>query len=112
MIHLESLTKEFGGYRLFDGVSWHIRRADRIALVGDNGAGKSTLMRLLAGIEEPEGVGERVADHPLDNVQRRGREPAAGDDAAEVGAQAGGLVHPRHVADGEVGQHAQAARPA
>lgn len=78
MIHLESLTKEFGGYRLFDGVSWHIRRADRIALVGDNGAGKSTLMRLLAGIEEPSSgtltiaKGCRIAYLPQDGIVTKG----------------------------------------
>jgi capsular polysaccharide transport system ATP-binding protein len=39
--------------RVLDGVSFQIRRGEKIAVLGHNGAGKSTLVRLIAGIEEP-----------------------------------------------------------
>jgi ATP-binding cassette, subfamily F, member 3 len=43
------LRKEFSGDPLFDGVSFRLRRGDRLALAGPNGAGKTTLLRALVG---------------------------------------------------------------
>lgn len=49
MLQLRDITKNFADRRLFAGINWHIRPADRIGLCGENGAGKTTLLRLLAG---------------------------------------------------------------
>src|SRR3954454_4712973 len=63
------LRKEFSGDVLFDGVSFKVERADRLALAGPNGAGKTTLLRALAGQGSLEGgelawqKGARVALH-------------------------------------------------
>ena len=43
----------YGACPLFHDFSLHIRRGDRIGLVGNNGVGKSTLLRLLLGELEP-----------------------------------------------------------
>ena len=43
------LRKEFSGDPLFDGVSFRLRRGDRMALAGPNGAGKTTLLRAIIG---------------------------------------------------------------
>ncbi len=43
------LRKEFSGDPLFDGVSFRLRRGDRLALAGANGTGKTTLLRTLVG---------------------------------------------------------------
>jgi ATP-binding cassette, subfamily F, member 3 len=43
------LRKELSGSVLFDGVSFKVEAADRLALAGQNGAGKTTLLRMLAG---------------------------------------------------------------
>lgn len=53
MISVDGLTVEFGGFTLFDAVSFVINRKDRIALVGKNGAGKTTLLRILSGGQLP-----------------------------------------------------------
>lgn len=53
MISVEGLRVEFGGFTLFDGVSFVINKKDRIALVGKNGAGKSTMLKILAGLQSP-----------------------------------------------------------
>jgi ATP-binding cassette subfamily F protein 3 len=53
MISIDNLNVNFGGFTLFDNVSFVINKKDRIALVGKNGAGKSTLLRILAGMQAP-----------------------------------------------------------
>ena len=54
MISVEGLTVEFGGFTLFDDISFVVNKKDRIALVGKNGAGKSTLFRMISGQEQPD----------------------------------------------------------
>lgn len=53
MISVEGLTVEFGGFTLFDDVSFVVNKKDRIALVGKNGAGKSTMLKIFAGLQGP-----------------------------------------------------------
>ncbi|WP_301034690.1 ABC-F family ATP-binding cassette domain-containing protein [Parabacteroides goldsteinii] len=53
MISVEGLTVEFGGFTLFDDVSFVGNKKDRIALVGKNGAGKSTMLKIFAGLQSP-----------------------------------------------------------
>ena len=53
MISVEGLTVEFGGFMLFDDVSFVVNKKDRIALVGKNGAGKSTMLKIFAGLQSP-----------------------------------------------------------
>jgi ATP-binding cassette subfamily F protein 3 len=49
---------------VFNNLSLHIERGDRIALVGPNGSGKSTLMRMLSGEEAPDS-GTRAVGHEV-----------------------------------------------
>lgn len=49
MLQLRNIIKDFGDRRLFAGINWHVRLADRIGLCGENGTGKTTLLRVLAG---------------------------------------------------------------
>ena len=53
MISVEGLTVEFGGFTLFDDISFVVNKKDRIALVGKNGAGKSTMLKIFAGLQSP-----------------------------------------------------------
>ncbi len=53
MFSAEELTVEFGGFTLFDKISFVVDKKDRIALVGKNGAGKSTLLKIFAGLTAP-----------------------------------------------------------
>jgi len=53
MISVEGLTVEFGGFTLFDDVSFVVNKKDRIALVGKNGAGKSTILKMITGVSFP-----------------------------------------------------------
>ena len=53
MISLDNLTISYGGWTLFDGISFLINPKDRIGLVGKNGAGKTTLLRVITGEQQP-----------------------------------------------------------
>lgn len=63
MLSVSNLSIHFGGYYLFDNVSFLINKSDRIGLVGKNGAGKSTMLKILAGVQVPE---EGTIAHPND----------------------------------------------
>ena len=55
MISVDKLSVEFGGFTLFDNISFVVNQRDKIALVGKNGAGKSTMLKIFAGIQKPTG---------------------------------------------------------
>jgi ATP-binding cassette, subfamily F, member 3 len=79
MIHVEALNKRYGERILFDDVSWHVKKRDRIGLSGPNGAGKTTLLRMLAGLQEPDSGQIRMASDttigylPQDGIVHHGR---------------------------------------
>ncbi len=79
MLHLKNLCKEFAGTPLFTDISWHLKKGERVGLVGENGAGKSTLMRIIAGqVEHSSGElqfarGATVGYLPQDGIVTRGR---------------------------------------
>ncbi len=79
MIHVEGLDKRYGERVLFDDVSWHVKKRDRIGLSGPNGSGKTTLLRMLAGLQEPDSGSIRMASDttigylPQDGIVHHGR---------------------------------------
>jgi len=78
MLHLKQLSKDFAGKPLFTEISWHLKKGERVALVGENGAGKSTLMKIIAGLAEPSSGeiqfarGARAAYLPQDGIVTTG----------------------------------------
>ncbi len=50
----EDLEKSFGERKLFDYVSFDIKKGERICIIGDNGVGKTTLLRILMGKEQAD----------------------------------------------------------
>ncbi len=53
MISINQLTVNFGGFSLFNDISFMIGPRERIGLVGKNGAGKSTLLKIILGKDLP-----------------------------------------------------------
>ncbi len=49
-----SLSKQFNGNVVLNGVSIDCKKGNALALVGENGAGKSTLMNIISGSLEPD----------------------------------------------------------
>jgi ATP-binding cassette subfamily F protein 3 len=54
MLDVNQLYFAYGGDLVFDGISFQVKKGDRIGLVGRNGAGKSTLFRLIDGLLTPD----------------------------------------------------------
>lgn len=55
MIHLSSITKQYGNKVLYKNASFQINPGEKIGLVGPNGAGKSTVFRVIVGEEGVDG---------------------------------------------------------
>jgi len=53
MISVDKLSVEFGGFTLFNDISFVVNQRDKIALVGRNGAGKTTMLKIFAGLQAP-----------------------------------------------------------
>ncbi len=50
VLTVRDLKKAFGSQLLFSGVSFDIRRGERVAVIGDNGTGKTTLLKIINGL--------------------------------------------------------------
>lgn len=55
LLTAENVTKSYGTKVLFSNISFGIQDKEKIGIIGVNGTGKSTLMKILAGLESPEG---------------------------------------------------------
>ncbi len=72
------------GMEAICGISFHIRKKEKIALVGPNGAGKSTLLKMFNGMIRPDSGMMLFDNHPIgydtcivaDAAQTRGFCPA------------------------------------
>ena len=54
-----------GGLEAIKGISFHIRKGEKIALVGPNGAGKSTLLQMCNGMIRPDSGVMLVGNEPI-----------------------------------------------
>ena len=69
MIEAVDLTKNYGGKRAVDGLSFTVRPGIVTGFLGPNGSGKSTTMRLILGLDRPTTGdvtvnGKHYRDHP------------------------------------------------
>ncbi|HEX5540405.1 MAG TPA: ABC transporter ATP-binding protein [Micromonospora sp.] len=55
VIRLERLAKSYGRVTALEGVDLAVRPGELLTLVGPSGSGKSTILRLIAGLEQPDG---------------------------------------------------------
>lgn len=56
LVRGKNLSKSFDEKVILRGVSFDIRRSDKIAVIGDNGAGKTTFLKTICGLEKYSGT--------------------------------------------------------
>ncbi|HWO40848.1 MAG TPA: ABC transporter ATP-binding protein [Candidatus Eisenbacteria bacterium] len=64
VLEFRSVTKRFGRINAVDHMTFSVRRGEIFTLLGPSGCGKTTTLRLVAGLEEPDG-GEISIDGKL-----------------------------------------------
>lgn len=69
LLHVEMVSKAYGGVKPAQNVSFDLKRGHVHALIGPNGAGKSTMINMLTGIVPPDAgaisfVGQNVVHKP------------------------------------------------
>src|SRR5712671_2572868 len=71
-VRAEDLSKSYGRppatVHALRGVSFAVRRGERVALLGKSGSGKSTLLNLLGGLDRPSSGRLRVGGRDLDQL--------------------------------------------
>ena len=74
---VDGLTKDFGGLRAIDNVSFHVGEGELVGLIGPNGCGKSTIFNCISGLlkltsGQVELFGKNATNMRPDQVQRMG----------------------------------------
>ena len=54
LLEIDGLSKNFGGLRAVNGLSFPVREREILGLIGPNGAGKSTVFNLINGVFAPD----------------------------------------------------------
>ncbi len=66
ILEARDLVKTYGHVQALRGADFTAHAGEIVALIGDNGAGKSTLIKLLSGVEQPDGGELRFEGRPIE----------------------------------------------
>lgn len=77
LLEIKDLTKNFGGLRALDNLSFHLEKGEILGIIGPNGAGKTTLFNVVTGFYRPdEGAiffkGEEITGLKPHQIAKRG----------------------------------------
>ena len=68
-IEVSGLTKRFGETTAVAGISFSVPQGSFTTLLGPSGCGKSTTLRMLAGLERPDGGEIKIADRVVSSAK-------------------------------------------
>lgn len=73
MIILNNISKYFDDIKASDNISMHIKKGEKLGIVGANGAGKTTLIRMICGLlRQDEGEIRVLGHNPLEHSKSVG----------------------------------------
>jgi len=73
---IENITKKFAKVTAVDGVNLAVKPGEFMVLLGPSGCGKTTLLRLIAGLEKPDGGTIRFDDRVANDMLPKARNVA------------------------------------
>ena len=54
MISFDSVSHDMGNTRIFSNLTLHVKKNEKVLILGKSGIGKTSLFRLILGFEQPE----------------------------------------------------------
>ena len=71
VIEVDRLRKSFGQQQVLNGISLNVGEAETVAVLGRSGTGKSVLLRVLIGLQGPDGGAVRICGEQVDRADAR-----------------------------------------
>ncbi|HET7803570.1 MAG TPA: ABC transporter ATP-binding protein [Pseudolabrys sp.] len=68
ILHVQGLSKRFGGFVALDGIDLEVQPGERLGLIGPNGSGKSTLVNCICGTLQNETGSVQFDGHMVDGL--------------------------------------------
>ena len=68
LLHVDNISKRFGGFVALDGIDLEVQPGERLGLIGPNGSGKSTLVNCICGTLQNENGSVQFEGQPLDGL--------------------------------------------
>lgn len=73
-LSIDKLTKKFNEQIVIDELSFKVENINSLAIIGPSGGGKSTLLRILAGLENPNGGAITLENEIIDFNEQKLKE--------------------------------------
>ena len=70
-LNISNMTKSYGNTVAVDDVSFEVKDGEMLTLLGPSGCGKTTTLRVVAGLEKPEGGEVYLGDRLLCSIEKR-----------------------------------------
>jgi phospholipid/cholesterol/gamma-HCH transport system ATP-binding protein len=69
-IQVETLRKSFGSQKVLTGLSLEVTRGETLSVLGQSGTGKSVLLKLIIGLQKPDGGAIRIHGREMEGMSR------------------------------------------